>query len=157
MTTEIQGESLEEVASGIHGAIGGNLTGYLFAYLQQNKVGRVFNAQTDFMLVGFGTKRPDVAFVELEKLTVIPDAEIPFAPDLAVEVISRTDDWSEIADKATQYLQSGTRLVWVVDPYTKSVFVFRPAQPMKLLNNTDALDGFEVLPGFKLEVSKLFE
>ena len=149
-------KKLLEVASGIHGAIGGNLTSYIFMYLQQNKIGRVYIAQTDFALTSFGTKRPEVAFVSLEKLPAPLDEEIPIAPDLAVEIISRTDDWSEIAAKANQYLQAGSRLVWAVDPYTKSVFVFRPNQPMMLLNANAELEGENVLPGFKLSVSALF-
>lgn len=143
-------------ASGIHGVIGGNLTGYLFVYLQQNKIGWLFNAQTDFAIANVGTRRPDVAFVSREKLAAPPDEEVPFAPNLAVEVISRTDDWSEIAFKANQYTQAGTQLVWAVDPYTHSVFVFRPNQPMTLLNQTDELDGADVLPNFKLLVEALF-
>jgi Uma2 family endonuclease len=85
------------------------------------------------------------------------DEEVSFAPDLAVEVISKTDDWSAIVAKANQYLKAGTSLVWVIDPYLKGVFVFHENDPFpQILKPEQELEGENVIPGFKLKVSDLF-
>ncbi len=152
-----QGEQLEQVASVLHGKIGVRLARYLDAYVEEQQLGHVFGPDTDLDIPGMGKRRADVGFVALEKMPAPIDDALPFAPDLVVEIISRIDDWSEIVNKANLYLQCGVRLVWVVDPYGKGVFVFRPQQPKQLLNLSDELDGENVVPGFKLPVSKLLK
>ena len=115
MTIELEINELQtqeqqiEQASDQHGEIGTILIWSLFEFVYPHKLGRVFNAQTSFKL----------------QLPGWNDSEIPFAPDLAVEVMSRTDDWSEIAQRTRAYLKAESKLVWVVDPYEQNVFVFR--------------------------------
>lgn len=56
-----------------------------------------------------------------------------------------------------EYLASGTRLVWVVDPATRSVAVYRSRDDIRLLTEGDVLEGGDVLPGFRLSIAELFE
>lgn len=158
---QIEGEKVvEDIASFLHGVVGMRLGRYLDNYVDANALGYVTNAQTSFRVIGSPpTRLPHVAFVRLEKMPELLDSEVPFAPDLAVEVISSNDDWKANVDKAKQYLQAGTQLVWVVDPYTKSVFVFRDKENLnfRIVRGEDDLDGEEVVPGFKLKVSALFK
>jgi Uma2 family endonuclease len=152
-------EEQEKVASFRHGVICMRLGRRLAAYVDDRKLGYVSDSSADFK-VADGTKpmrEPDVAFVSLEKMPEPLDEEVPFAPDLAVEVISRTDDWSAIVAKANEYLAAGTQLVWVVDQYGQGVFVFRPDQRYHLLTLDDELDGEDIVPGFKLGIKTLFE
>ena len=79
------------------------------------------------------------------------------APDLAVEVLSPSNTATGIQEKVWEYLRAGTRLVWVVDPDTRSVTAYRSQQDVQLLAQTDVLDGADVLPGFRHEVSKVFD
>ncbi len=155
----VQEERIEKMASFQHGVIAVRLGRYLDAYVDEHNLGYVADSSTTFQVAGNPPKRePDVAFVSLERMPNIIDEEVPFAPDLAVEVISGSDDWKAIVAKANQYLQAGTRLVWVVDPYTKSVFVFRPDnQNLLTLSSDDELDGLDVVPGFKLKIGVLFK
>jgi Uma2 family endonuclease len=164
MTTEtistLQAEEIEEVASGLHGEIAVAMSSYLFNYVRPKKLGRVFDGRTTFELAPNSPKRePDVSFVTLERLPANIDDFIPFAPDLAVEVISGNDDWKAIVAKVDAYLQAGVRLVWVIDPYTHAVFVFRPTTGLvfQTMRDEEELDGEDVIPGFKLKVKALFE
>ena len=164
MSTELMqsesGQRTEEVASLLQGVVGMRLARYLANYVDQQGLGYITNAQTSFKVAGIPpTRLPDVAFVALEKLPELIDEEVPFAPDLAVEVISSNDDWKAIVEKARQYLQAGTRLVWVVDPYTKSVFVFRDRQEgaFEVVTGANELNGEKVVPGFKLKIELLFK
>lgn len=132
-TVQTTDEEQPQMASGIHGEIGAIITWNLSAYVYPKKLGRVFIAQTNFKINDVAPpKQPDVAFISTERLPVNVDEDIPFAPDLAVEISSRSDDWSEIVKKAKLYIQSGVKLVWAIDPYDHNVFVFRPDQPTQL-------------------------
>ncbi len=153
---EQNGETVQR-ASALHGELGSILHWRLADYVYPRGSGKLFIDQTSFKVGGSTPKcQPDVAFVAKERMAKSIDKEVPFAPDLAVEVISHTDDWSEIAQKARNYLKAGTQLVWAIDPYERNVFVFRPSQLMEMLNMEDELDGGTVLPDFKLPLKELF-
>lgn len=83
---------------------------------------------------------------------------VEVAPDLAVEVFSKSDSSYDMADKVKDYVQAGVKLIWVVRPVDGLVEVYRAddKKPL-LLGMGEELDGYEVLPGFKLKVSEIFE
>lgn len=153
-----ENEQEEEIATIQHGEIAALLTGALVSFVYPRKLGRVLAAQTRFQVGGIPPKRePDVSFVSIEKVPQRIDEEVPFAPDLAVEVISKNDDWSQVVARVRQYQAAGVKLVWVVDPYTPAVLVYHPQDAIaKTLGMNDNLDGEDVLPGFSFRVGDLF-
>jgi Uma2 family endonuclease len=100
---------------------------------------------------------PDVAFIKEERAVGV-DLSKPFqgAPDLAIEVLSPTDKWSDVIAKVRLYQSYQVTLVWVVDPFDQSVFVYRPNQLTRLLYAGSDLSGEDVVPGFTLPVKDLF-
>jgi Uma2 family endonuclease len=86
-----------------------------------------------------------------------PPQPIPnLAPDLAVEILSRSNTVAEMRLKRQDYFAAGVRLVWEVDPEARTVSVYTaPANPT-VLAETDTLDGGAVLPGFTLALGELF-
>lgn len=153
----VEDANAEAMASDQHGEIGAIIIAALVNFVYPRKLGRVFNVQTSFKLNDNQPSRmPDAAFVKMERLPGLKDEDISFAPDLAVEIISRNDDWSQVVRKAETYLQAGSALVWVVDPYGQNVFVFQANQHMLMLTPPDELDGAGILPGFKLKISEIF-
>jgi Uma2 family endonuclease len=74
-------------------------------------------------------------------------------PDLAVEVLSPDDRPRAILDKVGEYLESGVRLVWVIDPSARTATVYRSLNDVRRLGPDNALDGFDVLPGFRCLLS----
>ena len=78
------------------------------------------------------------------------------APDLAIEVVSPSNRSRDLLDKAHQFLDAGSRLVWVVNPIRRSVTVYRSRTDVTVLRIQDTLDGADVLPGFSLPLSRLF-
>lgn len=103
-------------------------------------------------------RAPDVAFITAARFPAgrLPETYIDGAPDIAVEVISPNDPPSEIEEKVQEYLEAGARLVWVVDPSTRTVAVHSPDRSPRLLRNDEVLSGEEVLPGFAVRVAELF-
>jgi Uma2 family endonuclease len=103
-------------------------------------------------------KGPDVSFVRSERLATItkPEKHIPFAPDLAVEVISPNDRDDEVEEKVQMWLKAGSPLVWLVDPASRTVVVYRPdAEPVTLREDQE-IDGGDVIPGFHCRVADFF-
>lgn len=96
---------------------------------------------------------PDFALVLQERLRGVRGDE-PFrgAPDFAVEIMSPDDRMSDVLDKVRFYLEHGVRLVWVIDPRTRTVLVWSSWGSPRLLTEEDTLDGGDVLPGFSSPV-----
>ena len=78
------------------------------------------------------------------------------APDLAVEVVSPNDSSSDVTDKVGAYLNAGVRLVWVVYPRKRQVHVHQPGGDVRIVFGDGALDGEQVLPGFRLPLAELW-
>jgi Uma2 family endonuclease len=103
-------------------------------------------------------RRADVSFIRFGRLTreQPPEGHIRLAPDLAVEVVSPNDLAYDVDSKVEDYLQAGVRLVWVVNPVTRTVRVHRPDGPGATLRADDELTGGDVLPGFSCRIRELF-
>ena len=102
-------------------------------------------------------RAPDVAFVLAERL---PDGDLPgylpFAPDIAVEVVSPSDAASDAYARAMMWLDAGSPLVWMLFPDSRSIAVYRPDGSAATLGEDDILDAAPVLDGFSVRVSELF-
>jgi Uma2 family endonuclease len=111
-----------------------------------------------------GSRTPDAMFYVGQRLAeykaATPDwRERPFAivPDVVIEVISPTDKYSDVDEKIDAYLLDGVRLVIVIDPQRKKVTLHAPDLETPIILRGDArLEGGEVLPGFQIELAKLF-
>jgi Uma2 family endonuclease len=143
-----------------HGALVINITLLLGQYVKANKLGICFGAETGFKIGSDPdtVRAPDLAFVRRER---IPEAGIPKkfwqgAPDLAVEVLSPGDTYSEVVEKVGAWLDAGAWAVWVIDPKGRNVSVFRPMTDVTKLYDGDHLGGGEVVPGFRCKVSEIF-
>ena len=139
-----------------HGEISVNVIRYLDAHVYQNKIGRLYTAETTFQ-VGERTAKPDVAFVSTDRLTGDKTKGFSIPPDLAIEVVSPSDVQSRVVEKALAYLEAGTRLVWVLEPVSKTVTVYRSEKDIEMLTRDDTLAGEDVVPGFTCPVAHLFE
>lgn len=101
---------------------------------------------------------PDISFVSSGRVPAsgYTGTFWPIAPDLAVEILSPLDRPKAIHEKVTEYLDVGSRLVWVVDPDREIVTVYRHGVEAERLGSGDVLGGADVLPGFALPLAKLF-
>lgn len=150
----------KEVASSFHEVICAELIRYLGNYVRPLKLGYIHTPNAKYILrEGQPRRQPDVSFVSVAKMPVpLRQADLPFAPDIAVEVASTNDSLYEIEEKIIEYQEAGVGLVWIVRPVLKLVEVHRLGQTKPtLLGIDDELDGESVLPGFKLAVKALFE
>lgn len=134
----------------------------LLDYVESHNLGVVTSSDGVYHFQGAETGLvPDVGYYDTEHLTLITDQDkpIPFAPDLAVEAASPSQNPSEMAAKARVYLRGGTRLVWVVWPPSGHIDIWRRdvlTGPVRSLGPSDTLDGEDVIEGFSYSVSELF-
>ncbi len=155
------GEVIEMAPAGeAHGAIAAKLAWRLGNHIYPHGLGRTYAAETGFVLdeVRHRVLGPDVAFVSQERTTQPPQPGFfRGAPDLAVEVRSPSQSAREMDTKANGYLAAGTRLVWIVDPARRAATVYRPDQLPQVLGPEEQLDGYDVLPGFRVAVAAIFD
>lgn len=137
-------------AGGRHGQVSVNLLFLLSTFVRARSGGILFDSSTGFRLPSGNVRAPDVAFVAAGRLEGdrAPVGFVPLAPDLAVEVRSPEEREREVLDKVGEYLQAGTRVVWVVDAETRTVALYRSPADVTTVREHEVLDGGDVLPGF---------
>jgi Uma2 family endonuclease len=144
-----------------HGWLAGAVFGHLFRFVWERRLGRMYAAETGFVLARDPdtVRAPDAAFVSAARVagTARRGPYFEGAPDLAVEVVSPGDSRQSVAAKVREYLAAGGNVVWVVDPRERSVTVHRKGGAVITLTVEDTLDGAPVLPGFQLPVRAIFE
>jgi Uma2 family endonuclease len=155
----VDGEPVEMMATGGRsGWISSRIISRLEQFAEPRKAGWVFSAETGFVLFPDRetVRSPDAAVVRRDRLPEPPESFVPLAPDLAVEVLSPSDRMAEALGKIGMYLDAGVGLIWLVDPATRTVTVYRLNAAPETLGSGDILDGGRVLPGFTLPVSEIF-
>lgn len=129
-------------------------------FVYPRRLGMVLAPDGLLRLVPGLVRAPDVSFISREsypggKKPKEPIA--PMAPDLAVEILSKSNSKTEMNRKLREYFDAGTRLVWYVDPRKQTIRVYTAPTALVTLSLGDTLEGGEVLPGFRMEVRELFE
>lgn len=128
-------------------------------FVVPRRLGLVAGADAPMRFTDTRTRLPDVCFVAWGSLPA-PGAHLvavaDFAPDLAVEVLSRGNTRQEIEQKRREYFAAGTKLVWVVDRRSETVAVYTDPDTHTVLTTADTLTGDPVLPGFALPVADIF-
>jgi Uma2 family endonuclease len=157
----VNGELIDMGNSGAkHGYVAVILSAALFNHVFSRKLGAVMDSSTAFKMKSGNKRSPDISFVDKQRLQgmeELPDSFLEGAPDLAVEILSPGNTVEEMHNKIVEYFENAARLVWVIHPNEHYVLVYRSPQPDRLLKSTDMLDGEEVIPGFTLAVSELFQ
>lgn len=132
----------------------------LAVYLKTHDLGQVMGADGPLKILPGKVKLPDVSFISWSRFPKERLARRPIpalVPDLVIEVLSDTNTKREMERKLKQYFQAGVRLVWYIDPKTRSVRAFTSPTAVTEIDEDGSLDGGQVLPGFQLSLRELFE
>jgi Uma2 family endonuclease len=142
-----------------HGDICAKLLTRISAFAENNKLGAVCDSSTGFWMNNRNCRAPDVSFISKARLSGLKKAPTEFfkgAPDLAVEVLSPNNTRREMETRLRDFFESGTQLVWIIDPETESAEICYSLINRRLLGPGGELDGEAVLPGFRCKLSDLF-
>lgn len=102
---------------------------------------------------------PDVGIVRKDRLPTGKgvDGWLEGAPDVAVEILGDAQSITELIKKAMEYLRGGAKAVWILEPDPQRVLVITPPSHIRVIDADGTLDGEDALPGFRCQVSELFE
>jgi Uma2 family endonuclease len=144
-----------------HGRAASRFGRSLDRHVEAHQLGEVHSTEIGYLLTTNPdtVRAPDVGFISREHLASSGDIRgyFPGSPDLVVEVISPNDRLTKVAEKVTEWLEYGAKLVFVVNPRRKTVDVHRPGQQPRTLGVDDVLDGEDVVPGWSMAVRDLFD
>jgi Uma2 family endonuclease len=131
----------------------------LINFIEDNELGgMVTGPDGSAILNEYNTRIPDVAYISAARAKKQDDESyIDGAPDLAIEVVSPSNSPSEMQQRAGEYLSAGARLVWIVNPTTRTVDVYGSHGSRTVMNGEDMLDGGEVLLGLRISVKQVFK
>ncbi len=143
-----------------HGRLIMNIATPLDHHVRTHKLGVVCAAETGFLLTSDPdtVRAADVAFIRQERIAQgsEPEGYWPGAPDLAVEMVSPNDLYTEVDEKVTDWLEAGTGMVVIVNPRKRTVTVYRSLLQIVVLREQDVLNGGDVVPGWTLPIADIF-
>jgi Uma2 family endonuclease len=124
---------------------------------EQNQLGEIFSSSTIFRLPNGGNRSPDVAWVKRERWEALSEEDQekfpPLCPDFVIELRSHTDSLTSLQEKMCEYLASGLRLGWLINPQQQQVEIYRLDCDVEIINLPATLSGEDVLPGFVLNLT----
>jgi len=132
---------------------------YLLDYVRAHDLGIVLGADGTLKILPHQVRIPDVCFIAWNRFPggkLLPQPIPPVAPDLAVEVLSEGNTQAEMERKLRDYFTAGVRLVWYIDPRTRTAHVYTAPEQCSVLDEQGVLSGGDVLPGFELALRDVF-
>jgi Uma2 family endonuclease len=137
-----------------------DLTYQLVAWTKKDGSGVCFDSGTIFTLANGAMRGPDAAWIKREKWDRLTPREKErlgrFAPDFVVELRSPSDRLTQLRAKMVEYIENGASLGWLIDPFERRVYVYRPDYEVVILENPETVSGDPLLPGFTLNVTELW-
>ena len=142
-----------------HAGIAGEIAIHFGAYVKANNLGKIYIAEPGFVLESDHVRVPDIAFVLQERVGEVAGTQgfFPGPPDVAFEVISPSDRYTEVDEKVADYLAAGTLAVIVVNPRRRTVRVHRPTADTVELTESDTLEVSDIVHGWQMRVKDMFE
>ncbi|MEH2291686.1 Uma2 family endonuclease [Nostoc sp.] len=137
-----------------------NLILQLASWNEQKQLGEVFDSSTGFTLPNGADRSPDVSWVDKSRWDSLTKEQrekfIPLCPDFAIEIISPSDSLKKVQEKMQEYISNGCRLGWLINIKKQEVEIYRPGQDVEILKSPQTISGESVLPGFVLNLQKIW-
>ncbi len=132
----------------------------LYAWVKRAGIGKAFDSSGGFILPNGANRSPDTSWISPEQLARITAEQmkkfLPVCPFFLVELISPNDSLKKTQEKMEEYMANGTMLGWLIIPEKKQIHVYRPGQPVQVLDNPQTLAGDPELPGFVLDLEPVW-
>ncbi len=136
------------------------LTQQLGNWTDDDGTGINFDSSTGFKLPNGADRSPDAAWMTLEKWNSLKEEQksrfAPVCPDFVAEIRSLSDQLQSLQDKLQEYIDNGVKLGWLIDRKNRRVYIYRPQTEVECLENPTTLSGDPILPGFRLQMDKIW-
>jgi Uma2 family endonuclease len=137
-----------------------HLTTQLMTWAENDGSGVCFGNTAGFILPNNAIREPDASWIRREKWDSLSQEQkerfVPFCADFVAELRSRTDRLPVLFRKMEEYIANGASLGWLIDPFERRVYIYRPDEEVIVLENPETVSGEPLLSGFKLKVSELW-
>ncbi|MBD1927837.1 Uma2 family endonuclease [Trichocoleus sp. FACHB-90] len=137
-----------------------DMEGQLWLWNRQTKLGKAFNSSTGFHLPNGADRSPDAAWVSQDRWDALSPKErksfVPLCPDFVLELRSESDNIKPLRTKMREYMENGARLGWLIDRKNTKVEIYRQGQDVEVLDNPITLSGEDVLLGFVLDLTEVW-
>ncbi len=137
-----------------------DLTYQLTAWTKNDGSGVCFDSSTIFALPNSARRSPDASWVRRERWDSLSERQkegfAPICPDFVVELRSPSDRAATLHDKMLEYIANGSSLGWLIDPFKRRIYVYRPDEELVILENPEIVHGDPLLPGFELKTDELW-
>jgi Uma2 family endonuclease len=133
----------------------------LQSWAKRDGRGKAFDSNTMFMLPSGAARSPDAAWIPRSRLATLTAEQKkkfgPLCPDFVVEIRSPSDRLSTLQAKMREWIDNGAQLAWLIDPESRTVYIYRPAKRVERLLNAARIDGENPVTGFVLEMADIWD
>ncbi len=124
--------------------------------------GMTYGSSAGFILPNGATRSPDASWTSQERWDKLTEQEkdefMPVVPDFVIEVRSKSDSLKKLQDKMEEWMENGVRLAWLIDPKTKTTYIYRENGTSDIIEGFDKkLSGEDVAEGFELDLNLLLK
>ncbi len=138
-----------------------SITGQLARWYEEHEdLGEGFDSSTGFRLPNGADRSPDASWLNRERWESLTPQQrkgfVPLCPDFVVELRSESDSLPNLQAKMREYIDNGAKLGWLIDPQNRQVEIYRPETEVELLENPSSLSGEDILPGFVLNLKRVW-
>jgi Uma2 family endonuclease len=138
-----------------------DIEGQLWLWNRQTKLGKAFNSSGGFHLPNGADRSPDASWVSRERWEALTPEEqegfAPLCPDFVLELRSKSDNMEPLRAKMREYMENKARLGWLIDRKNRKVEIYRQDRDVEVLDNPTTLSGEDVLPGFVLDLTEVWQ
>ena len=137
-----------------------NLTTQLGVWSEADGTGIGFGSSAGFTLPNGAIRSPDASWIKRERWDSLTKQQrerfAPICPDFVVEIRSASDTLTQLYLKMFEYLENGTSMGWLIDPFQRNVYVYRPNEETLVLDSPETVSADPLLPGFELNLNELW-
>ena len=137
-----------------------NLSSQLARWVEEDDSGVGFDSSAGFTLPNAAIRAPDASWIRRDRWEGFGEEEkeefAPICPDFVIELRSPTDRLATLQAKMQEYVDNGAQLGWLIDPFERRVYIYRPGREMEVLEDPETVLGDPELPGFVLNVRELW-
>jgi len=136
------------------------LTFQLGVWANRDGTGVASDSSGEFRFPNRALRAPDVAWISRQRLAAVSEAQLDslalLVPDFVVELRSKSNRLRRLQAKMDEYIANGVRLGWLLDPTTRTAYVYRPGVAVHVVENAATLDASPELPGFVLDLASIW-
>jgi Uma2 family endonuclease len=143
------------------GIANNKLSSQLDTWATRDGRGIAVDSSTDYFLPNGAARKPDASWVLKSRLARFSNEEkrkfLHLCPDFVVELKSPSDRLTRLKAKMEEWIENGAKLAWLIDPDTRTVYIYRPETKTEELKDADSVAGEGAVAGFVLDLAPIWQ